>query len=89
MKNLDLLLIITLALSACGTNVTDRVESGGAIGAGGVETAILVGGMTGFTLLPGIGFIPGAVLGAAVGAGVGVLWPPAVVSVSVATPPVP
>ena len=89
MKTLALLSVAALALSACGTTVTDRVESGGALGAGAVETAILVGGMTGFTLLPGIGFIPGAVLGAAVGAGVGVLWPPAVVSVSVATPPVP
>jgi hypothetical protein len=84
-----LVILAALALGACGTTVSDRAESGGAIGAGGVETAILVGGMTGFPLLPGIGFIPGAVLGAAVGAGVGVLWPPAVVSVSVATSPVP
>lgn len=56
MKKLAFLAVSALALAGCGTSVGDRAASGAAIG-GGAGLA-----------LGGVGAIPGAIIGAGVGA---------------------
>ena len=59
---------MALALSACGTNPGDRVESGAAIGGG---AGLVIGAAFG-----GIGVIPAGLVGAAIGAGTGAITNP-------------
>ena len=66
MKSLTAIVLV-LGLAGCGTTVTDRTVSGAAIGATGVEAMILGGALAGGAALPGIGIIPGALMGAAAG----------------------
>ncbi len=63
-KNIIILSIALITLSACGTSNSDRAISGGAIGAGvGAVGTSVIGGNP----------LTGAVLGGAVGAATGVL----------------
>jgi osmotically inducible lipoprotein OsmB len=63
-RNIALLPIIAICLSACGTSNSDRALSGGAIGAGvGAVGTSVIGGNP----------LTGAVIGGAVGAATGVL----------------
>jgi hypothetical protein len=63
-----MVLLATLALSACGGNTFDRTASGAGIGAA-------AGAGVGF-LFGGVGAIPGALVGAAVGGAGGLVTTP-------------
>ena len=73
-------------LAACGTTTTDRTVSGAAIGAVGVDAAILGGALAGGAALPGIGILPGAIMGAAAGGAFGAITTPWAQTVNLGKP---
>jgi len=74
MRYIALIVALSTLLAACGTSPTDRAISGGSLGGATFGSGIVIAGALGAAVPFGI--IPAVILGAAMGASVGVLTTP-------------